>query len=158
MVDKIRNVLFMCFGNTARSPAAEKIAQWLKETSYPEELKEVEFDSAGFFSVFKTPRPGTISFIKESTGIDMAHFRGKKVDENLLKIADLILVMQERHLKRLKRKFKNIPNLEEKSHIIKEFIGDTVNIDIPDPVDFSDEGYRKIMEEVKRAVDLSVKK
>ncbi|MEJ2278185.1 MAG: hypothetical protein P8Y70_10630 [Candidatus Lokiarchaeota archaeon] len=41
MVDKIRNVLFMCFGNTARSPAAEKIAQWLKETSYPEELKEV---------------------------------------------------------------------------------------------------------------------
>ncbi|MEJ2278186.1 MAG: hypothetical protein P8Y70_10635 [Candidatus Lokiarchaeota archaeon] len=90
--------------------------------------------------------------------MDMNNFQGKKVDDNLLHKADLVLVMQERHLKRLKRKFKNIPNLAEKSYIIKEFIDDEINIDIPDPVDFSDEDYRKTMKEVKRAVELSVKK
>jgi protein-tyrosine phosphatase len=158
MDKKIKNVLFMCFGNTARSPAAEKLAQHIKEKKYPEKLKDVEFESAGFFSVFKTPRPGTISYIKEKTGRDMDSFQGKKVDEKLLEQADLILVMQNRHLKRLRRKYAQIPEIEKKSFIIKEFIGDTKEIDIPDPVDLTDDQYREIMEEVHRAVKLSLQK
>lgn len=154
---KIKNVLFMCFGNTARSPAAQGIAEWLKRSKYQEELKDIEFDSAGFFNVYKEAQPETIAFLKEK-GIDFSDFRGKKVDTELLEKNDLILVMQERHLKRLKRRFKEVKNIGEKSYIIKDFAGEKKNLDIPDPVKKTAEEYRKIIDEVEDAVVKSVKK
>ena len=147
----------MCFGNTARSPAAQGIAEWLKNTKYQDELEGVQFDSAGFFNVYKTAQEGTIRYLKEK-GIDYRDFRGKIVDSSLLEKQDLILVMQERHLKRLMRKFKDVDGLERKAHIIREFAGETEDIDIPDPVNKSDEEYKRLLEIVEDAVKKSVER
>ena len=37
---KVRNVLFLCSGNTSRSPGAEYIAKWLKEDNLPKTVSK----------------------------------------------------------------------------------------------------------------------
>jgi len=92
---KVRNVLFLCSGNTSRSPGAEYIAKWLKETKFSDDLKNINFDSAGLYSYFKTPREGTAIYLK-SKGIDFSDFEGKQIDEDLLLKQDIILGFEEK--------------------------------------------------------------
>ncbi|MHA2325349.1 MAG: arsenate reductase/protein-tyrosine-phosphatase family protein, partial [Promethearchaeota archaeon] len=61
---KILHVLYFCAGNTCRSPFAEAFSKELKETKYLEELRDVEFDSAGIYHYYKTAQPGTINYLK----------------------------------------------------------------------------------------------
>ncbi len=155
---KIKRVLFLCSGNTSRSPAAEYLAKWLKATRYKEELKEVNFDSAGLYSYYKTPREGTADYLK-SKGINFTDFTGKQIDEDLAKSQDLILGFENKwHVKKLKRRFKNLTELDKKAHILLEFaeVGD--NTEIPDPINFEPDGYREVMERIEEGVDRSLKK
>jgi len=155
---KIKQVLFLCSGNTSRSPAAEYLAKWLKATKYKEELKEVYFDSAGLYSYYKTPREGTADYLK-SKGINFNDFIGKQIDEDLVKSQDLILGFENKwHVKKLKRRFKNLTDLDKKTHILLEFaeVGDIT--EIPDPINFEPEEYREVMERIEEGVDKSLKK
>ena len=155
---KIKQVLFLCSGNTSRSPAAEYLAKWLKSTKYKEELQEVNFDSAGLYSYYKTPREGTAEYLK-SKGIDFNDFTGKKIDEDLVQNQDLILGFENKwHVKKLKRRFKNLTDLDKKAHILLEFaeVGD--NTEVPDPINFGPDEYREVMERIEEGVDRSLKK
>jgi protein-tyrosine-phosphatase len=156
--NKIRNVLFICFGNTARSPAAEGIAKALKRDKYPKELAKVQFDSAGFFNIYKTAQPETKAYLKENWDIDFSDFKGKIMDKELLKKQDLILGMQSRHIKRLRRKFKEIPSVHERAHILLEFAEVPGDPDIKDPVKLSEEEYNQIMKSVEKGVIKSIEK
>ncbi len=158
MEKKIKNVLFICFGNTARSPAAEGIAEALKRDRYPEELADVEFDSAGFFNVYKTAQEETIDYVKEHWNFDLSNHRGKIMDEPLLKKQDLILAMQTRHIKRLRRKFKSIPDVHEKAHLLLEFAEIPGEADIEDPVNLNRETYNNLMRQVEKGVVKSIEK
>ncbi|MFX1340016.1 MAG: hypothetical protein ACFFDK_15495 [Promethearchaeota archaeon] len=155
---RIRNVLFLCSGNTSRSPGAEYIAKWLKETKFKENLKDVNFDSAGLYNYFKTPREGTAKYLNDK-GIDFSDFEGKQIDEDLIFKQDLILGFEEQwHIKKFKRKFKNIKNLNEKVYLLFDFIGEKDNIEIPDPIDFESDEYQKVMEKVEFGVEKALKK
>ncbi|MFO7796814.1 MAG: hypothetical protein ACQERB_09145 [Promethearchaeati archaeon] len=158
MGNKIRNVLFICFGNTARSPAAEGIAKALKRDKYSDELKDVNFDSAGFFNVYKTAQAETIRYLKENWNIDFSDFKGKIMDEELLEKQDLILAMQSRHLKRLRRKFKHVDNLMNKAHLLLEYAEENGEYDIEDPVNLDPGEYEKIIKTVERGVIKSIEK
>ena len=127
------------------------------ETLYKSELKEVKFDSAGFVNVFKTAQPETIEYLK-TKNIDFSDFRGKLLTDELLKNQDLILVMEAYHLKRLRRKFKHIPNIINKSFILLDFAGYKDNIDITDPVNFSSEVYENTIQLVEKGVIKSIEK
>ena len=158
MINKpIKSVLWVCFGNTSRSPLALGLALWLKDTLYKSELKEVNFDSAGFVNVFKTAQPETIEYLK-TKNVDFSDFRGKLLTDELVKKQDLILVMEAYHLKRLRRKFKHIPNITEKSFILLDFAGYKDNIDIRDPVNFSSEVYENTIQLVEKGVIKSIEK
>ena len=155
---KVRNVLFLCSGNTSRSPGAEYIAKWLKETKFRDDLKNINFDSAGLYSYFKTPREGTAIYLK-STGIDFSDFEGKQIDEDLLLKQDIILGFEEKwHIRKFKRKFKNTKNLDDKVFLLFDFIGEKDDIEIPDPIDFEPEEYQKVMEKIEFGVERALKK
>jgi len=144
---KLRNILFLCSGNTARSPAAEYIAKWLKATKYKEALKEVNFDSAGLYSYYKTPREFTVKYL-ESKGIDFSDFEGKQINTKLVKKQDLILGFEERwHIRKLQRRFKTLKDLNKKTYLLLDFAGDKENIEIPDPIETDRDEYYKILEE-----------
>lgn len=155
---KIKHILFLCSGNTSRSPAALFLAKWLKATKYKEELKEVSFDSAGLYSYYKTPREGTADYLK-SKGIDFNDFIGKQIDEDLVKKQDLILGFEYKwHVKKLKRRFKHLIELDEKTHILLEYAEVGGNTEIPDPINFEPDEYREVMERIEEGVDKCLQK
>jgi protein-tyrosine-phosphatase len=153
----IKNVLWVCFGNTSRSPLALGLSLWLKNTKYKEQLKEISFDSAGFVNVFKTAQPETIDYLK-TKNVDFTNFRGKIMDEELLEKQDLILVMESYHLKRLLRKFKPVKNIERKSVLLLDFAGEKGDLDIYDPVNFGPDVYNNVIQSVERGVIRSIEK
>ncbi|TFG02943.1 MAG: hypothetical protein EU529_10585 [Promethearchaeota archaeon] len=150
---KIKNVLFLCSGNTSRSPAAEYIAKWLKETKYKAELKDVIFDSAGLYSYYKTPREGTANYLK-SKNIDFGDFEGKQITADLITKQDLILGFEEKwHIRKLKRRFKNLKELENKTFLLLDFAEISKdNIEIPDPINFEPDEYKRTLERVEEGV------
>jgi protein-tyrosine-phosphatase len=155
---KIKNVLFLCSGNTARSPAAEYIAKWLKATKYKEELKDVQFDSAGLYSYYKTPREFTVKYL-ESKNIDFSDFSGKQINAELVNKQDLILGFEAKwHIRKLKRRFKNIEDLDKKTYLLLDFTEEKENLEIPDPIESDQDGYYKILERIEYGVIKSIEK
>ncbi|MFX1503934.1 MAG: low molecular weight protein arginine phosphatase [Promethearchaeota archaeon] len=151
-MSKIKKVLFYCAGNTCRSPFAEAFATWLKHSKFKDELKDVEFDSAGIYHYYETAQPGTVNYLK-SKGIDIGDFKTKRIDSELLKNQDLILGFEQKHhINKLKRKFKNLENLNEKLFLLLEFAGERENLEIKDPFYLDQEEYNKVLERIEKAV------
>ncbi|MFX0071572.1 MAG: hypothetical protein ACFFAO_10825 [Candidatus Hermodarchaeota archaeon] len=151
-MSKIEKVLFYCAGNTCRSPFAEAYANWLKKTKYKEELKSVEFDSAGIYHYYETAQPGTINYLN-SKGIEMSNFQTKRIDEMLLNKQDLILGFEQKHhIDKIKRKFKNLKDLDKKVFLLLDYAGEKENLEIKDPFDLPQEDYNKILERIERGV------
>ena len=157
-MEKIKNVLFICSGNTCRSPFAEYYAKWLQKTKYNEQLKEVKFDSAGIYHYFDKPQEGTVGYLN-SKGIDVSDFRAKTVNEELLKKQDLILGFEMKfHINKLKRKFKNLPELNKKLMLLLQFTEDQGNLEIIDPFNLEEEEYNKVLQKIEIAVGKSLEK
>jgi len=149
---KIRRVLYYCAGNTCRSPFAEAFSNFLKDTKFKEELKDVKFDSAGIYHYYETAQPGTVKYLK-SKGVDISDLKTKKIDEQLLEQQDLILGFEQKHhINKLKRKFKTVKNLKEKLFLLLEFAGEKENIEIFDPFFRLEEGYNKILKRIEEGV------
>jgi len=155
---KIKNILFYCAGNTCRSPFAEVFANWLKITKYKEELKDVEFDSAGIYHYYETAQPGTINYLK-SMGIDISNFKTKRIELQLLEKQDLILGFEQKHhINKLKRKFKNIKDLDKKIFLLLDFAGEKEDLEIEDPFYLPQKDYNKVLGRIEKAVIKIVEK
>jgi len=152
-VSKIKNVLFVCLGNTARSPAAEYLARY-----YTKKLDvNLEVDSCGFFNAFSYMQPESRKYL-DSKGIKHSDFIPKVINRKLLEKQDLILTMESTHSLDIKRDFNNIRDIEKKTFTLREFNGEAQNIDIIDPYYTSDETYRKIMKIIDNQVKQALKK
>jgi len=149
---KIKNVLFLCAGNTCRSPFAEYFSKWLKKNKYGTQLNEVNFDSAGLYHYYEVPQPGTVKYL-ESKGIDISDFKAKEVTRELLEKQDLVLAFEKKqHVNKLLRRFKDIKDLEKKVFLLREFAGEKENLEILDPFYFGEEKYTETMKTIEEAV------
>ena len=152
-MSKIKNVLFVCLGNTARSPAAEYLARY-----YTKKLNvNLEVDSCGFFNAFSYMQQESRKYL-DSKGIKNSDFIPKVINRKLLEKQDLILTMESTHSLDIKRDFNNIRDIEKKTFTLREFNGEAQNIDIIDPYYTSDETYRKIMKIIDNQVKQALKK
>ncbi len=157
-MSKIRKVLFFCAGNTCRSPFAEAYANWLKKSRFKKELKNVEFDSAGIYHYYETAQPGTINNLK-SKGIDISNFKTKRINFQLLEKQDLILGFERKHhIDKLKRKFKNLNDIDDKVFLLLEFAGENKDLEIEDPFYLNQEDYNKILERIEEGVLKTIEK
>ena len=155
---KIEKVLFLCSGNTCRSVFAEYYAKWLKSTSYKEELRDVNFDSAGTRHYYETPHEGTIKYLN-SKGINVEGFIAKDITDELINEQDLILGFETRyHTKKLKRRYKHIENLDKKVYLLLEYAGETENVEIEDPFYLEENEYNQILKRIEDGIINSIEK
>ena len=155
---KIKNILFLCSGNSCRSVFAEYYARWLKNTSYKDKLREINFDSAGIRHYFESPHESTVRYLN-SKRISIDGFFPKDITEDLINKQDLILGFEARyHVRKLKRKFKHIENLDKKVYMLLEFAGQEDNWEIEDPIHMPTEEYNKILQVIEAGIHKSIEK
>jgi len=152
----IRRILFICYANTCRTPAAEKLAEYYAKKY---DLKGVSFDSAGWHIVFDNAQLETIEYIT-SKGIEMGDFRPKAITRSLVEKQDIIIGMERYQLTKIRNKFKDMKeSLKGKLYTLKEFNGASKkDLNIPDPYKTGKEQYFEILEIVEKHVELLVQK
>ena len=94
------NVLFVCTGNTCRSPMAEQIA---RARAAEQGLGTLSFRSAGIFAPVGSAASEGARVIAEQHGLSLEGHRATQVSAELLGWADVVLAMGPRHLEALAR-------------------------------------------------------
>ncbi len=113
----IKTVLFVCTGNTCRSAIAEGL---FKKLLKAKEINKNSYCilSAGISAIpGMSPTPEAISAASEQ-GVDISQYKALQLQEDLVKKADLILVMSYRHEEYILRKF---PFVQNKVFLVKKY-------------------------------------
>ncbi|MBX4152191.1 protein tyrosine phosphatase [Paenibacillus sp. LC231] len=112
----MKNILFVCTGNTCRSPMAEGMLRKLaKQRGIPLETK-----SAGVSAVDGMPVSHHAESILRDQDIQ-ERLVSKPLTANLVEWADLILTLTQSHKQYAIRQF---PHAADKMHTLKEFVED----------------------------------
>ena len=138
------NILFVCGGNTCRSPMTKVIFEQIHSKEIA--AGEIKTDSAAYdWPSNHEASIGARHAIKNLFGRDLLQGHvPKKLTKGLIEWADTILVMKG-HMK------KGMPPTKTKT--LREYAGETG--DIPDPWRQSDGVYLQCAKEIKRLLEIA---
>lgn len=132
------NVLVVCTGNICRSPYAEAIIR--------QQAKHLSVDSAGLAALVDHDADSTGLGVARGRGIDLSNHKGKQITRALVGKSDLILVMDDEHLRRLHNRY---PEARGKSFKLAKLLG---NKNIVDPYLKSQSFFELVFDEIDAAV------
>jgi Protein-tyrosine-phosphatase len=128
------NLLFICSGNTCRSPMAEALARKIAKRRGIENL---DISSAGTNAWDNVPATDEALLVGMEREIDLTGHRARKLTAAIVSEADLIFVMTPGHLEQVKQL-----GGRGKVHVIDEYASGTTNQGITDPYGGDLEAYR----------------
>lgn len=143
-------VLFVCTGNSCRSPMAEGIFR----AKIPDEYKnKIRVWSAGTGSFDGSPSSRLAIEVCSEKGIDISSHRSQALRKHHLAQSDIVFVMEKEHLKFIHELF---PNYMENAYLLKAFDCEKNNrrkIEIPDPIGKNKRFYEKVFRELTKEID-----
>lgn len=149
MGNELKRVLFVCTGNTCRSPMAEAILTHMsKQKQFPLEVR-----SAGIYAVPGDTIAPQAKEVLTSKGIQTEH-RAQRLDQELIEWADVIFTMTQQHKNAI---LLESPNLDKKVYTLTEYITDD-SFDIMDPYGSSVEVYQRCAKEIYQHLEELIKK
>ncbi len=131
-------ILVVCTGNTHRSPFAEGL---LRLRLDERELADIAVTSAGITASAGDPVPVDAVAAAAEWGVDLSSHRARQVSADMVREADLILVMDGYHLTALATAF---PSDREKLHALALFDPAEDRTDIADPAEMDGERLRQV--------------
>lgn len=142
-----KNVLFICTGNTCRSPMAEAL---LREAVAGR--NDFQVSSAGVSASSGSPRNPETAALLKARGVPLDGFVSRQVTTAILAKATHVFTMTSSHLDVLESRF---PEHSDKFYLTCEFadiprLG--IGADVPDPIGLG----RKAYEEVAEMFDLAI--
>lgn len=140
-------ILFICSGNTCRSPLAEAFFRDMTGDEH-------QVRSAGVTASNGDPASSHVVRILEERGISI-HHQSQRVNWELMDWADLVLTMTQGNYYLL---LANFPEMREKFHCLKEFLGEKDDLDVLDPFGKDLDAYGKCAKDIEKYLSKLVKK
>lgn len=136
------NVLFVCSGNTCRSPLAAAVMSRLLASAGRD---DIAVSSAGTGAYDGAPASEGAYLVALEDGLDLSAHRARLLDPALVRQADLILGMSRGHVTRVERL-----GGQGKAYLLAEYAGATgPDLDVRDPFGGDVEGYRAVLQQLK---------
>ncbi len=144
---KKKKIVFVCTGNTCRSPLAEALClQKLDGRA------DIEVSSAGVSASGGSPASAESVSLAKKYGGSLAEFRSTAVDRKLLEQATHVFAMTRAHLGILESRF---PDYADKNYLVCEFTdieGLGFGSDIPDPIGMGKAAYEEVADRLNKAL------
>lgn len=144
--EPVLRVLFVCTGNTCRSPLA---AAALLAALGPDR-ERVDVLSAGTAAWEGQPATAESVEVAASAGIDLSGHRSRRISPALVRAADLVVVMERGH----ENGVRALGADPDRTHVISEWPapGDA-ELPVSDPFGASREAYEECWRRIRRHID-----
>lgn len=143
----MKHILFVCTGNTCRSPMAEAI---LKNKN----IVGLEVKSAGIYADYGSEASVNAKRVLTDNNINHQHQSSPLTKEHL-DWADLILAMTSSHKFAILQHF---PESAHKLYTLKEFTGESFDHDVTDPFGGSVGTYQVTYQELEQLIEKVIEK
>ena len=136
----VNNILLVCVGNICRSPMAEALLR--HELGNPEGVK---IHSAGLAALVDNPAQDDAQALMLELGLDISAHRARQLGPNLLREAELVLVMESEHKAGVA-----MIDLTARGKVHR--LGEWRDVEVPDPYGRPREDYEHALRLIKVGV------
>jgi protein-tyrosine phosphatase len=143
------HIIFVCTGNTCRSPMAEGL---LREALAARGIDQVTVASAGTGAWEGAPVSEGAYLVGLEHGLDLGEHRARLLTRDLVREADLVLTMSGHHLARVAEL-----GGEHKVHLLGSYAGrEAGRSEVPDPFGADLASYRTTFGELQELIGMVV--
>lgn len=145
-----KRILFICAGNSCRSPMAQFLLEKYLGEAKPYLRGRHEIISRGIVTIDGLPASAeAINVLRNKEDIDMSSFTSKKLDRQTVLSSDLIFTMEDAHTDYI---LKFEPTAEGRVFGLQRFLPPESEKDILDPIGRGVSVYNETYEFIKKAI------